>query len=134
MSCRKFDGVHKLSAYAAIQHCLVSRKSCHAEEQEQIFNAVTNITRPTLSNKPGHIIGNVFLQIQAENEMGAYQSKNTLLKQQAHISKLAKSLPSLGNTVVPFSTYNKSFFVSASPFGKNKQLFGCRQRCLVDKQ
>ena len=106
MSSRKFYGVyfHKLSAHAAIQHRLVSGKSCHAEEQERVFNAVTNITRANSSNKPGHIIGNVFLRIQAEKKMGAYQSENTLPKQQAHISKHAKSLPSLGNTVVPFST------------------------------
>ena len=106
MSCRKFYGAyfHKMSAHAAIQHRLVSGKSCHAEEQERIFNAVTNITRATSSNKPGHIIGNVFLRIQAEKKMGAYHSENTVPKQQAHISKLAKSVPSLGNTVVPFST------------------------------
>ncbi len=84
MSCRKFYGVyfHKISAHAAIQNRLISGKSCHAEEQERIFNAVTNITQ--------------------EKNMGVYHSDNTVAKQQAHISKLAKSLPSLGNTVVPF--------------------------------
>ena len=37
-------------------------------------------------------------------EYGVYHSDNTVMKQQAHISKLAKSLPPLGNTVVPFVT------------------------------
>jgi hypothetical protein len=54
-----------------IQHRLVSGKSRHAEEQEIIFNAVANITRETSFNKPGYIIGNVFLRIQAEKKMGA---------------------------------------------------------------
>ena len=105
MSFRKFYGVyfHKLSAHAAIQHCLISGKSCHAEEQERVFNAVTQITRATSSNKPGHIIGNVFRRIQAEKKMGTYHLENTVSNQQTHISKLAKSLPALGNTVVPFT-------------------------------
>ena len=105
MSFRKFYGVyfHKLSAHAAIQHRLISGKSCHAEEQERVFNAVTQITRATSSNKPGHIIGNVFLRIQAEKKMGRYHLENTVSNQQTHISKLAKSLPALGNTVVPFT-------------------------------
>ena len=111
MSCRKFYGVyfHKMSAHAAIQHRLVSGKSCHAEEQERIFNAVTNITRATSSNKPGHIIGNVFLRIQAEKEMGAYHSENIVPKQQAHISKLAKSVPSLGNTFSTITSHSSSW-------------------------
>ncbi|CAB4002167.1 Hypothetical predicted protein [Paramuricea clavata] len=105
MTCRKFCGVyfHKLSAHAAIQNRLISGKSCHAEEQERVFNAVTNITRSTSSYKPDHIIGNVLLRIQAEKKLGEYHSENTIDQQQNHISKLAKSLPSLGNTVVPFS-------------------------------
>ena len=40
--------------------------------------------------------------------MGAYHSDNSVTKQQAHISKLAKSLPPLGNTVVPFVTLASS--------------------------
>jgi hypothetical protein len=110
ISCRKFYGVyfHKISAHAAIQNRLISGKSCHAEEQERVFNAVTNITQSTTSKRPGHIIGNVFLRIQAEKKMGAYHSDNSVTKQQAHISNLAKSLPPLGNTVVPFVTLASS--------------------------
>ena len=65
---------------------------------------------------------------------GAYQSENTLPKQQAHISKLAKSLPSLGNTVVPFSTITSRSSSWQAHLERIKRLFGCRQKCLVDKQ
>ena len=110
MSCRKFYGVyfHKISAHAAIQNRLISGKSCHAEEQERVFNAVTNITQSTSSKRPEHIIGNVFLRIQSEEKMGAYHSDNSVTKQPTHISKLAKSLPPFGNTVVPFVTLASS--------------------------
>ncbi|CAB4036613.1 Hypothetical predicted protein [Paramuricea clavata] len=86
----------------------ISGKSYHAEEKERVFNAVTNITQSTSSKRPGHIIGNVFLCIQAEKKLGSYHSDNSVTKQQAHISKLAKSLPPLGNTVVPFFTLASS--------------------------
>ena len=105
MTSRKFYGAyfHKISAHAAIQNRLISGKSCHAEEQERVFNAITNITRATSSKKPGHIIGNIFLRLQAEKNMEAYHTDNTTTKQQAYISKLAHTVPALGNTVFPFS-------------------------------
>ena len=87
----------------AIQNRLISGKSCHAEEQERVFNAITNIARATSSKKPGHIIGNIFLRLQAEKNMEAYHTHNTTTKQQAYISKLAHTVPALGNTVFPFS-------------------------------
>ena len=47
MTSHKFYGAyfHKISAHAAIQNRLISGKSCHAAEQERVFNAITNITR-----------------------------------------------------------------------------------------
>ena len=87
----------------AIQNRLISGKSCHAQEQERVFNTITNITRATSHKKPGHIIGNIFLCLQAETNMGAYHTDNTTTKQQAYISKLAHTVPALGNTVFPFS-------------------------------
>ena len=37
---------------------LICGKSCNVEEQERVFNTITNITKTTSSNHPSHIIGN----------------------------------------------------------------------------
>ncbi|CAB3995246.1 Hypothetical predicted protein [Paramuricea clavata] len=54
----------------------------------------------TSSNHPDHIIANVFVRVQAEKEFKASQP-TTSDTQQAHVSKLASSLPDFGNTVIP---------------------------------
>ena len=53
----------------------------------------------TSSNHPEHIIGNVFIRVQAEKELKAEQPSISDT-QEAHVSKLASSLPNFGNTVI----------------------------------
>ena len=45
------------------------------------------------------IIGNIFIRLQAEKQMHAFQGSSSL-KQEASVSKLADSLPPYGNTIV----------------------------------
>jgi hypothetical protein len=101
MSTRKFYGnyYHNI-AHAPIQNRLISGRSANTEEQERVLNSINNITRMTSSNHPEHIIGNVFIRVQAEKELKAEQP-STSDTQEAHVSKLASSLPNFGNTVIP---------------------------------
>lgn len=82
-----------------MQHRLISGKSCNVEEQERVFSTITNITKSTSSYHPSHIIGNVFVRLQAEKQMQAFQS-SCVSKQQASVSKLAASLRPYGNTII----------------------------------
>ena len=101
MSTRKFYGnyFHNITAHAPIQNKFISGRSANTKEQERVFNSINNITR-TSSNHPDHIIGNVFIQIQAEKAFKAEQT-STYDTQEAHVSKLASSLPNFGNTIIP---------------------------------
>ena len=65
-----------------------------------IFNTITKITASTSSYHPSHIIGNIFIRLQAEKQMQAFQG-SCFSKQEASVSKLAASLPSYGNTIIP---------------------------------
>ena len=71
MTTRKFYGTyfHNITAHAAIQNRLVSGRSTYIEEQERVFNAITSITRSTSSYHSNHIIGNVFVRLQAERKL-----------------------------------------------------------------
>jgi hypothetical protein len=102
LTTRKLYGnyYHNITSHAAIQHRLISGKSCNVEEQERIFNTITNITKSTSSYHPSHIIGNIFIRLQAEKEMQIFQGSCDS-KQEASVSHLASSLPAYGNTIIP---------------------------------
>ena len=72
----------------AMLHRLINGKSCNVEEQERIFNTITNITKSTSSYHPSHIIGNIFIRLQAEKEMQGFQGYSSS-KQEASVSQLA---------------------------------------------
>ena len=93
ITTRKLYGnyYHNITSHAAIQHRLISGKSCNVEEQERIFNTITNITASTSSYHPSHIIGNIFIRLQAEKQMQAFQG-SCFSKQESSVSKLAASL------------------------------------------
>ena len=108
MTARKLYGnyFHDITSHAAMQHRLICGKSCNVEEQERVFNTITNITKTTSSNHPSHIIGNVFIRLQAEKQMDAFQS-TSVAKQQSSVSKLASSLQPCGNTIIPHKLIQK---------------------------
>ncbi|CAB4030908.1 Hypothetical predicted protein, partial [Paramuricea clavata] len=86
-------------------HRLINGRSTNVEEQERVFNTITNITKAT-SFHPSHIIGNIFVRLQTEKQMAAFQSL-CISKQEATVSKLASSLPLYGNTIIPHENIEK---------------------------
>ena len=104
LSVRKLYGTyfHNITSHAPIQNRLISGRSANTEEQERIFNAITNITRTTSSFHPDHVVSNILVRLQAEKDFSTNQHHaSSVEKQQAHVSKLASSLPSFPNTVIP---------------------------------
>ena len=99
LTTRKFSGnyFHNITSHASIQNRLISGRSANTEEQERVFNSINNITRMTSSYHPDHVIGNVFIRVQAEKDLQPSISDT----QEAHVTKLASSLPKFGNTVFP---------------------------------
>ena len=101
LTTRKLYGnyYHNITSHAAMQHRLINGKACNVEEHERIFNTITNITKSTSSYHPSHIIGNIFIRLQAEKQMKAFQGFSSL-KQETSVCKLADSLPPYGNTII----------------------------------
>ena len=58
--------LHNLVSHEPIQLRLISGQSSNAENEERIFNAIKGITNSTSSYRPGHVITNMFLRLQAE--------------------------------------------------------------------
>ncbi|CAH3158951.1 unnamed protein product, partial [Pocillopora meandrina] len=77
----------------------VMRRSSNAEEEEITFNTVKSITNNTSCYRPGHIISNIFIRLQAEKKLG--RSENCVEKQESQVSRLAHSLPLQSNTRTP---------------------------------
>ena len=100
MTMRKFYGtyLHALTAHAPVQLCIVSGRYSNAEEK-RTFNTVKSITDTTSSYRPGHIIRNIFIRLQAEEQPG--RSEYSVEKQQSVVSRLAHSLPLQRNTRFP---------------------------------
>ena len=90
LTTRKLYGnyYHDITCHAAVQHRLINGKACNVEQQERIFNTITNITKATPSCHPSHIIGNIFIRLQAEKEMQIFQGTNSDSKQESSVSQL----------------------------------------------
>ena len=108
LTVRKFYGTyfHNITSYAPIQNRLISGRSANTEEQERVFNAITNITRTTSSFHGNHIIANIFVCLQAEKHFANHHASNvektsTHVSKKAHVSKIASTLPQFANTVIP---------------------------------
>ena len=110
MTTRKFYGTyfHDLTSHAPLQLRLVSGKTANAEEEERMFNTVKSITSATSNCRPDHIIGNLFVRLQAEEHHGNSQNTNsTVTKQQSQVSRLANALHHRKNTTIPISVIIK---------------------------
>lgn len=97
---------HNFSAHGGIMLQIISRIATNTEKQERIFNAIKNITNRTSNYHPCHIIPNVFIRLQAKEELEGKQ--NDIAQQQATISNLAKALKTPTNTRIPFSMVRKA--------------------------
>ena len=107
MTVRKFYGtyLHDLTAHGPIQLRIVSGRSSNAEEEERTFNTVKSITNTTSCYRPGHIISNIFIRLQAEEQLG--RMEDCVAKQQSQVSRLAHSLPPQKNTKIPKTLIKK---------------------------
>ena len=96
---------HDLTAHAPLQLRLVSGRTANTEEEERMFNSVKSITSSTSDGHPDHIIGNLFIHLQAEEQLG--KLRTTVAKQASQVSKLAKSLGLCTNTIIPIPVIKK---------------------------
>ena len=71
-----------------MQERLVSGKSAHVESQERIFNTFKEITNTTSNYQAGHIIGNLFVWLQAEEKLKGHSCIDAPSKEEGEGSKL----------------------------------------------
>ena len=84
--------MHNLLVHAPLQYRLVSGESLNVEDEERVFNTIRNCSHSTTNNWPGHIIGNLFVRLQIENqckEKYVMKSKNSVLNE---IEKIGRDL------------------------------------------
>jgi len=103
MTCRKLYGkyFHDLISHAALQVRLISGKAVNAEDEERLFNSINGITNSTSSKRPGHIIGNLLIRLQAEEQLKEINEGSRTLEYLNKIQVLAKSLPTFLDTLIP---------------------------------
>ena len=82
LTVRKFYGTyfHNITSHAPIQNRLISGRSANTEEQERIFNAITNITRTMSSFHADHIISNILVRLQAEKDLSTNHNVSSVEK------------------------------------------------------
>jgi len=100
LTARKLYGkyLHNLVSHQAIQLRIISGTASNAENEERVFNAIKGITNTTSNYRPSHVISNIFLRLQAEEELGC--QKDCIGKQNNLISKSAASMQ-FPNTIIP---------------------------------
>ena len=114
---RKLFGLyfHSIVAHAAFLLRLVSHRSTNAEMSECLFEKLSDITSKTWNKRIEDLSSNAILHYQAEEEHG---QTRVVVNEERVISKLAKSLPRLGNTVLPKQFLHKY----ADDWGANLKL------------
>ena len=97
---RKLFGLyfHSIVAHAAFLLRFVSYRSTNAEMFERLFEKLSDITSKTWSKRIEDLCSNAIFHYEAEEEHG---NTKVVANEEKVISKLAKSLPRLGNTVLP---------------------------------
>ena len=99
LTYRKLFGLyfHACVSHSAFLLRLVSHRSTNAEMFERLFEELTDITRKTWNKKIEDLASNAVLHLQAKTARGF----NAVVKQEQEISNISKSLPKLGNTILP---------------------------------
>ena len=99
MTRRKMFGryFHSLTSYAPILYRIICLRSLNAEMQERMFGQCKAITKATSSQRPNHIITNILLRLQEESKSNI----KTLKLQEGEITRLAITLGSKSNTIIP---------------------------------
>ena len=78
---------------------IISLSAVNTEEEERQFSTINNICKGTSSRRPGHIIPNSIIRIQAEQTFR--QRRSPVATQQSQIGKFATNLPDFPNTYIP---------------------------------
>ena len=101
LTLRKLYGAywHSLTVHAPLVSRMVSLSAVNTEEEERLFADINAISRNTSSGKPGHIIPNSILRLQAEQQFKS-EREDSFMAQQSKISKYAKLLPESRNTEI----------------------------------
>ena len=97
LTYRKLFGLyfHSIVSHAAFLLRIVSHRSTNAEMCERLFEKLSDITTKTWSKRIEDLCSNAILHYQAEKG-----SERVTVKEEREISKLAKNLPRLGNTIL----------------------------------
>ena len=130
---RKFYGkyYHNLTSHAAPQYRLISGAAANVEDEERFFNSIKSITSNTSSNKPEHIIANLFLRFQVEQKTKS--SKLTeAQKQENAISKIYRDMKMPGNTFISFEYIKNNASLWQAHLERISDFLLPRQRCLVE--
>jgi len=106
LTYRKLFGLyfHSCINHSAQLLRLISHRSTNAEMLERLFEKLSDITSKTWSKRIEDLSKNAILHYQVEK---AKPRNNCLMKEEREISKIAKSLPKLGNTVIPLTDIEK---------------------------
>ena len=101
ISTRKLYGAyfHSISRHASIQYRIVSGKASHTEEQERIFNLIKDVTKQISNYHENHIIKNLLIRIQAEEEFNK-SSGNKTSNMESLTEKVNKLATNNFNTVI----------------------------------
>ena len=104
--CHKY--FHNLITHVPMQEKLVPGKSAHSENQERIFNTFKKITNTTSNYQTGHIIGNLFVRLQAKEKLKGHSYLDAPSKEEGEASKLFICLKdTLANTMFSFYLIRK---------------------------
>ena len=100
LTYRKLFGLyfHSCMAHSAQLLRVASHRSTNAEMFERLFEKLSDITTKTWSKRIEDLSTNAILHLQAEKFNPA---KQHVLREEREISKMAKSLPKLDNTMLP---------------------------------
>ena len=98
LTYRKLFGLyfHSIVVHAPFLLRMVSHRSTNAEMFERLFEKLTDITSKTWSKRIEDLCSNAILHYQAEKARG----ESKVMKEEREITKIARSLPKLGNTVL----------------------------------
>ena len=105
LTYRKLFGlyVHSIVSHAALLLRIVSHRSTNAEMFERLFEKLTDITTKTWSKRIEDLCNNAILHYQADKG----KAESNVVKEEREISKLGKSLPKLGNTILSKEVLHK---------------------------
>lgn len=89
---RKFFGkyFHNVLAHSAISYRIFSGSCLHTENEERMFKTIKAITSNTSSHHPGHILGNLLIRLQAEENFTSIYKHKHVEYQVNDITKLGK--------------------------------------------